>query len=267
MNDALHQARVLTLKGAFNFRDIGGLPTQNGRWMRRGLLFRSDELSHLTPEDVVALQALKLHLVCDLRTPNEVRRQPSRLDGLVEVRRLHLPIQPQEDDPTTWEMFRYMTRNARALDFHTMVREYYHKILFQRTAQVGQVFCLLSDPANLPALVHCTVGKDRTGLIAALVQLLVGVPHEVVVDDYLLTNQLYAPRARLFTRLVRWMSLFRVSNGQLRHLMEAHREYLEEALEQVYSTFGSVEAYLQVACQVPGDNLARLQELLVAEGH
>jgi protein-tyrosine phosphatase len=178
------------------------------------------------------------------------------------VRRLQLPIQPQDDDPTTWEMFRYMMRNARTLDFKAMLGEYYHKILFERSVQVGQVFCLISDPANLPALVHCTAGKDRTGLVAALVQLLVDVPHEVVVNDYLLTNQLYAPRARTFNRLVRWISLFRVSNGQLRHLMEAHREYLEVALEQLFNTFGSVETYLQVACQVPEDNLQRLREML-----
>ena len=69
------------------------------------------------------------------------------------------------------------------------------------------------DPANLPALIHCTAGKDRTGLIAALVQLLAGVSREVVVADYLLTNRLYAPRARAFTRTMRWISLFRVPSG------------------------------------------------------
>jgi protein-tyrosine phosphatase len=60
MNDDFYQPRILALQGAFNFRDIGGLPTQDGGWMRRGMLFRSDELSHLTPQDLVTLQALKL---------------------------------------------------------------------------------------------------------------------------------------------------------------------------------------------------------------
>jgi len=153
-------------------------------------------------------------------------------------------------------------RNARRLDFSGYLAGYYHTILFERTAQIGDVFRLICDPANLPALIHCTAGKDRTGLVAALVQLLAGVPHQAVVADYLLTNHFYQSRARSFTRSLRWASLFRLSTGQIRHLLEARQEYLEGALARLFELYGSVEAYLQQACQVPPKSLVQLREAI-----
>jgi protein-tyrosine phosphatase len=105
----------------------------------------------------------------------------------------------------------------------------------------------LSDQSNLPALIHCTGGKDRTGFISALIQLLAGVPYETLIDDYLFSNQLIAVPMKKKERLIQWMSLFRVPSERIKPILEVRREYLEEAYNKIINQYGDVESYLCLA--------------------
>ncbi len=255
--------RHLPLEGAFNFRDAGGLETTGGRTLKTGLLFRSDELSRLTEVDLERVEQLGLKSICDLRTPHQRRSKPDRLPPGGDVRLVHVPIPPPAGDMNRWQFFWMLTSNARDLDCEAQIRQIYRHVAFACTARIREVFELISDPEQLPTLIHCTAGKDRTGYLAALVQLLAGVPREAVIDDYLVTNRLIGAQAERYIRILRWFSLFRISRQRLQPLIEVRREYLEEVLDEVLERYGSIGAYLTEACGVDAGDLKRLERSLV----
>ena len=115
----------------------------------------------------------------------------------------------------------------------------------------------------MPAVFHCTEGKDRTGFAAAVVLLAVGVPFETVLQDYLLTNQRTA-RARRWNALRVFVgTLFRVKPHQMKDLLEARPEYLEAAVSAMKHSFGSVEGYLREGLGVDEESRKSLRAVLL----
>jgi protein-tyrosine phosphatase len=259
----MHDLRILPLEGASNFRDVGGIPAADSRILKTGLLFRSDELSQLTRADREKLGGLKLKTVVDLRTADERRSQRSRLPGENGLRTLSIPIRPGQDF-TRGQLFVYILRHPGQVDFEKLIRDYYFTMAFERTAQVGEILTLLADEGNLPALIHCTAGKDRTGFLAALVQWSLGVAPETVLEDYLLTNRLLKPERKDFIRSLRWVNLLRASPAGLQPVLEARREYLQAVLDEIVHRYGNVEAYLEHGCGVDAGALRALRALLLA---
>ena len=114
----------------------------------------------------------------------------------------------------------------------------------------------------MPAIIHCTAGKGRTGYVVALIQLLAGVSRETVVADYLATNRWFAPHAGRYRTFLRWMSLFMVSAERFQPLLEVRREYLEVVLDEVLERHGAIEAYLAEVCGFGRSEQRRLRRLL-----
>jgi protein-tyrosine phosphatase len=165
-------ARTLPIGGVLNARDIGGMSGELGT-VRGGLVLRSACLSALTTEGAVALAGLGLRTVIDLRTPLERQQEPNRLAGtaqLAHVRELHVELLATLEDLP-----------------NTSVALYRH--LVERCGPgIVAVFEELARPGALPALVHCLVGKDRTGLTVALLLDLLGVDRATILDDYIASN-------------------------------------------------------------------------------
>jgi protein-tyrosine phosphatase len=172
-------SRKLVLDGCFNFRDLGGYPTADGRHTRWRRLFRADGLSRLTDDDLAALGALGIVTVIDLRTELEADTQgrfPQDVDGVTYH---HLPLTdtlPGEEESADWD------RSA-------FVAERYLAMVSEGTDTVTAAVRLLADPARHPAVFHCSVGKDRTGVLSALVLGFLGVPDDVIVADYALSYE------------------------------------------------------------------------------
>ncbi len=259
----MESSRLIHLKGAGNFRDIGGLAGEQGRLLKRGLLYRSDDLSALTQKDVARLAQLGLRLVLDLRTPNERSSKLDRLPALPGLKSRQIPFYRQGGDFRRRDMLGLLLGKARRFDFQQFILDYYHDIAFNHTAQVGEIFGLISDPENLPALIHCTAGKDRTGVLAALIQLLVGVPRQAVIEDYLESNHLSVVRMQALMRSLRWASLFQVRPERLQPVLEVRREYLEAILDEIQSRYSSVEGYLSQACGVDPNRMENIKQLLL----
>ena len=185
--------RLVALTGNYNFRDAGGYPTRDGRTMRQGLLYRSDHLADLTDSDRARVASLGLRRVHDFRLQSERERQPSRLPttadraDAAETVVLGTPDLSSIDESVI-DVIRDVLAGTRQLpDPDFWEHNYLDMITTSQRMLVGYIRSI-AEPGALPALHHCTGGKDRTGLATALLHGILGVSDEDALDDFLLTN-------------------------------------------------------------------------------
>ena len=182
----------IDLEGAANARDVGGLPTVDGRVTRSGVLLRSDNLQGLTPADVSLLvEQLGVRTVLDLRTTGELHLEgegPLRATSVVHH---HVPLIPElPGEPDEAEVDRAVPhRPERAGDSPTDMTGYYVGYVEDAPQNIARALRLLADPETGPALVHCAAGKDRTGVVVALALSLAGVRRDAVVADYVRSSE------------------------------------------------------------------------------
>lgn len=155
----MHTTKEFVFEKIHNFRDIGGLPTCDGRRMKSGLLYRSDELSQLSEKDLAKLESLGLKLICDLRTVQEQKSRPDRIPGHWGIKQVHIPIYHGSQDFTHMEFLKFLNTNPKSIDFANIIRDFYECLVKERTEEIRKVFELTAGEENLPALIHCTGGK------------------------------------------------------------------------------------------------------------
>lgn len=166
--------RLLPLVGAYNFRDLGGYRTTDGRLTRWGQLFRSDTLSGLTEADLEILREIGLAAVIDLRSAKEVQRSGRGRMETEPAHYLHASILEKGGD------------GASSMTQKHLAERYLWFLEVGRDALVDALM-LIGNPSKRPLVFHCEVGKDRTGVLAALVLDILRVEPEIIVDDYVLT--------------------------------------------------------------------------------
>ncbi len=252
-----------TFDKLYNFRDIGGLKTTDGRYMKSGILFRSDELSRLTRKDLTTLESHNLKLIIDLRTENERKSKPDRLPQTKDLQQIHIPIYHDSQDFSHKEFFKFLTGNSKDLDFEVLIKDFYQSMATERVAEINQTLTLISQSRNLPALIHCTGGKDRTGLISALIQLTCGVPFETVMQEYLRSNDLIEPRMKKIERFIRLMSLFQIPRERIKPVLIVKADYLHDTHDYMLKQFGSVEGFLIEGCKIEERNLQNIRDLML----
>jgi protein-tyrosine phosphatase len=178
-------ARHLNLAGASNFRDLGGYAARDGRAVRWRQIFRSNHLGHVTDPDIEILRGLGLRSAFDFRGTEE---RVAAMCMLKEIAVHSLPI-----EPTVVAALRARLATGVPLssaDALEVMRGSYRDYVHNNTPRFRALFAhLLEDSA--PLVIHCTAGKDRTGFACALILHALGVPENVIAQDYLLTNRFY----------------------------------------------------------------------------
>lgn len=246
----------IPLEGAVNARDVGGLPTVDGRTTRAGVLLRSDNLQDLSPADVRRLQELGLRTVLDLRTAPEVEIiGPGPLRN-TDVRHVHLDLIPLGLDGRENLVDRTVPREDAGE--HAMDHFY---IDYVRDAPQGiaQALREIGDPRNGAVLVHCAAGKDRTGVVVALALSLVGVTRDAVVADYVRTDE----RVEQIRERLLATELY-TADMQKRTLasMRPHADNMEVFLDRVDREYGGVHG-LAATVGVSEEALAALSRRLL----
>ena len=241
-----------------NFRDIGGVETKDGRRVRTGMVFRSDELTHITRRDVAKLDELGIKLICDLRAPAEIK-EPRRAHSIDVV---NVPLNDHEDGSRK-KLLGFLFGKTGDDQFRAFTRRCYHLVAFENATRVGNVIRLLAKDGHLPAIIHCAAGKDRTGFVAAVLLLLLGVSYEHVLADYLRTNDQYEARLAKLIRVMRVATLFQITEKRMRLVLMAHPEFLDDVHDKIVEIYGSVDAYISNACEIDHATVQKLKDHLL----
>jgi len=222
-------SRHLNLEGASNFRDLGGYRTSDGRVVRWRQIFRSNHLGDLTGADIDIVRAVGLRCAFDLRGREERMAAACRLE---EITVHQLPIEPTV---VAALRARLAAGSLSTADAREIMRECYRSYVRLNTESFRTLFAhLLQDQA--PLVIHCTAGKDRTGFACALVLHALGVPDDVIAEDYLLTNRLYRRDPASGTEFPEEV---REAIGSV------ESSYLAAAFEAINADYGGLEGYLK----------------------
>ena len=247
---------LFRLASADNFRDVAGpgagYPTVDGCRVRRGVFYRSNELQ-LTSDEILDATGLGLTDVLDLRTGEEVAAHPDAVLPGATWHHLDVLGIPMDD---------VVSLEDRA-EATALMHRVYRGFVEDPTARVafGTLLTRLAAGTG-PQLFHCTAGKDRTGWAAALLLHVAGVADDVVLEDYLLTND-YARASR-----ARYLALVETALGGdkvevYEHVLRADEAYLATAYAAVATSYGSLAGYLAEGLGVDDEVLARLRARLV----
>lgn len=238
----LADGRRIELDGLFNLRDLGGYPVAAGGTVRWRTLLRSDALHRLQPEGQAVLAGLDLRTVVDLRTPMEAEIAPSALDGLM-ARVTHISLLSGELQSLPLELdaiYRFMVDECGDA--------------------IAAAVAVLAAENSCPALVHCSAGKDRTGIVVAVVLAVLGVPDEVIAADYALSaSYLDAERTPAIGHLQASTGLGDELTGPL---LSSPPALILDVLARVRAAGGSVDGYLLGHGLTQAD-LSRLRSALV----
>lgn len=249
--------RVISLEGVWNVRDLGGYATVDGRTVRRGVVFRSGGLHRLSAGDLATLEQLGLRVVYDLRLDQERELAPSRLSG--RIRHELVPIGGAA--ARTEELNNLVRENRLAEVPDDFLVRVYDAMAEVAAPAFGVLLTRLAEPDGLPALFHCTAGKDRTGVAAALLLSVLGVHEESILDDYELSAIHYTKR-KLAT-FERTLAGSGIDVERYRAVFGAPRNAMSTLLSTLRDRCGSVETYLTTEAGVSAEVLVQLRTRLL----
>lgn len=249
--------RALPLEGGVNFRDLGGYQTADGRHVKWGRVFRAGELAGLTDTDLALLQTLGLKRIFDLRSAEEMAAAPDRIPQGAEYQAMTV-----EAETSTLRRLWMLVRYYHRLD-HFLLDSYTRVMLERNALLFGKMFRQLADDNDLPAVFHCTAGKDRTGVTAALLLSTLGVPETTIISDYSLTNHAYTSIHRIISAQAKELARLGLTVDDMQPLLLANPETLRSTLNYIRERYGDVETYLMQRAELDAATLERLRTTLL----
>ena len=267
----LHRPRQITqtgqslgIKSVPNLRDLGGYQTSEGATVAGGLVYRSNQLHHISQGDMNQITGLNLKYVYDLRTYDEMKSRPEELPPTASHVWLDVLADSPQAGPAMLErlMKDPKVANAELGDgkaaegFKNSYREFVSLPSAQR--EYRKLFLSLANENMLPALFHCTTGKDRTGWAAAAFLTLLGVPKDVVMEDYLRSNDYIIPKYR---KVIEGAVASGIDEEIPLAILGVKKEYLEAGFEEMEKQYGTIEEYFSEGLGIDATEQQALRDL------
>ncbi len=261
----------IALQGVLNTRDLGGMPTTDGRRIKRRRLIRSGDLADATAADITQLVCMHdLEYVVDLRTQAEIDRSPDPKPLMGGIEYEHLPVLSEASiigfDRADFANTTKVAKDFIERPFETIQLLYPKALLgeFGMKAYSKLLHGLLNSPEGA-TLWHCTQGKDRTGIAAILIEYALSVPMKYIRDDYLATNLYIGGWIEKIKKLLKGKTSTRGISADIQAFGSARESYFDAALNAMNGTFGSIDTYLDKALDFGPDKRAALQEMYLEE--
>lgn len=267
--------RILPMSGMYNFRDIGGYRTEDGRRIKWGVGFRSDHLQNLNEDGFEFLRSLGLKAVIDFRSPSEVEKDPN-------------PFFSDEAQPFNFDPQAHVAMaagNAQNLDTSDDMKAKALKaiesgetgaqqMVDQQLAFVDsptsieafqQTLKTVAQPNNVPVMQHCRGGKDRTGFALMVLEGLLGVPKPQLIYDYMLTNRARAKKnVSYYNRFLEETGDEKIAQ-YLYSLFDTKEEFILASIEKILTQYGSIRQYAKEVLSLSDDEIANLEKLFLEE--
>ncbi len=253
--------RLLPLEGGSNFRDMGGYPTIDGKTVKRGLLFRSGAMSSLSEHDMDYLGQLGFESVVELRSEEELELYPNQW---VKARGInyHVHAYSITDLLSAQSLEDFQNNEPGAI---------YRALPYTIVPQLKGYFSLLAD-GQAPLVVNCSAGQDRTGIASSLLLTALGVPRELVIEDYLLSSDFRRPdveRGDVDLESYIATNAFAAMIAPYYDEIETHAPplvtpdgvpYIQIAFDQIEQDYGTIENFMLQELDVDAADIARLKK-------
>ena len=258
--------RVLAIRGINNLRDIGGYATNDGRTIKWRTLFRSGDMSRMAPQAQPQLSALGIQTVIDFRSDEERARSPSRWYD--EAQKPEVFLLPIGGSAADWSST--LSRQLQAGDFtreeiHATFINMYRTVPLENQAEYRALFAHILASGDRPLLFHCTGGKDRTGIGAALVLSALDVPRETIMQDFLLSNDTIdvGLMSKMLAKIFSRESGNEIDPEAMEPMLTVDRVYLDTAFAAIETEYGSVDIYLRDALGLTDTQRVALKQALL----
>ena len=249
-----------------NLRDVGGYTTREGAVVARGIAYRSDTFNPMNTSDIRKLELLKLKNDYDLRTTLEAKERPDQMPPGVHYELLNVLADAKSSAPAELEALLHDPKKANAVlgggKIEEMFENAYREFISLPSAKQSYrtLFLSLADRQKLPAVFHCTTGKDRTGWAAAALLTLLGVPKQHVMNDFMRTNEYTIPA---FKREIDGFVAAGGDRSIALAIFGVKPEYLEASFDEVQKEYGSIENYFSEGLGIDSSRQQALRDLFL----
>ncbi len=190
------------IRSILNFRDAGGLRTTGGLVMRKGLIYRSANPDKVNKKDIKKLKGLGIKTIADLRDPSEFSSGKAKIPG---IKIINLPL--KFESVTRQRLRPLLKRNYDPEGINRELNGIYVEIVDAVRPVLSTIAAMISEPDNTPLLIHCQAGKDRTGILIALLQMIADVDREEIIRDYLTSNDSLLPHFERKLKIRKYITL------------------------------------------------------------
>lgn len=255
---SLLSPHIVPIKNGINFRDLGGMNTKDGRKIRTGLLYRSGDFSKITEsEQAFISQQLAIHSVLDYRDYNEAQRRPDKLWHQAQY--INIPANPLSNEVSA--NLEKELNESNKLKKNSPVEfmiNLYQLLPFNNPAYQALVDLLVNNQGK-SIVQHCAIGKDRTGIGVALMLLALGVDEQLVIQDYILSDQLLAPICeQIFADYQYDLDPQQLANRKL--IFAANPLYLQAAFDAIKAKYQTFDNWLENDYQLTHDKRQLIQQ-------
>ena len=249
--------RQVWFKKVVNFRDVGGLATKDGRTVKWGRLYRSDNLSGLKKEEFDKFNDLHIQTVFDLRTANEIKGKEDNLPPNTSY--VHFPTVEDNEDMLTKMRGKVVNGKITEEQSLQLMLQLYRGSIADNVPLLKELVRQILHSDN-PVLYHCSAGKDRTGIVTALVLLVLNVDRQTIVNEYLLSN--YYRRAKLqkiltkatLAKAIKWHLQLKA----IQNFMAVDERYINAAFGLIDTNYGGTDLFIQNQLGISADDRSRI---------
>lgn len=258
-----NKKRHIALDGALNFRDFGGYSTQQGGTIKRGHFYRSDKLNTLTDKDHKTLAPLNIASIFDLRRPDECEYAPTRwIPESATTTFFYSLIKPENSTQAMMQKVAHL-KDSDDAGVEAMKWLYGQLILEPSSREyLGKIFTYLLNHPTEKILVHCSGGKDRTGVTCALIQWVLGCDQATIYQDYLLSKSLYSDKVdsmAKFQQLAKVEEKSGLKAEWIEAIMSVSHQYLDAMFETLLENYNDIDDFLTQGLNLQKGSLATLR--------
>ncbi|NQX90142.1 MAG: tyrosine-protein phosphatase [Halioglobus sp.] len=254
--------RLLNFEGIANFRDLGGYPTTDGRLVKWGILYRSGTLAHGTDSDLAGLAQLGLTAMVDFRSAVEKEEEPDRLPQPLTFDVVEIPTLDDGNKVMVEIMQRIESGNFGDMDPNRMMLDANRQFASTFTPQYRQFIRTVQATQGTPILWHCSAGKDRAGFAAAILLRILGVPEDIVLQDYMASSE-HALEARKAHLLLLRLFRGREAADKMATLMGVEDAWLQAGFEEIDAQWGNFDRYVRDGLALSAKDVQILRDQLL----